>query len=94
MMTNDKLREAVGLNAGSPPQRCHFTEAYNVDLHKLGPSYGAAIKRAIANGELDCLVSRGIHRVSYRDLFELAGPAADPSDPDGGCFIPDHSVLS
>lgn len=57
--------------------------SFNVDIDQLDTGYRTAIENAITDGQLDCLTTRGVRLVSVYDLFELAGPNADPTDPNG-----------
>lgn len=60
---------------------------FDVCVEDLRPGYQAAVRHEIERGALDHGTIDGKVWVSKADLFELAGPGADMSDPEGGCYI-------
>ena len=68
-------------------------ECFNVAVCRLPAGYGAAVLRAVEEGQIDGYIHEGSLYVEYSELFELAGPGADTDNPLGGCHIPDAAYL-
>ena len=78
----------LGQSNGGVQSTASFPECFNVAVCRLPVGYGAAVRRAFEEGQLDGYIHEGGLHVDYNDLFELAGPGADTDDPLGGCHIP------
>ncbi len=61
---------------------------FDIRLDDLLPAYQVAVRHEVERGALDHATIDGKVWVSKADLFELAGPGADMSDPEGGSYIP------
>ncbi len=67
--------------------------SFNVCVDRLRPEYRAAVLKAIDDRWLDCQIRDGLTWVHGGELFDLAGPGADPDDPIGGCYVPPEARL-
>lgn len=70
------------------PSHVSHQSAFNICVSGLSSGYQRAVCVAIERGALDHKIIDGMLWVSGADLFELAGPCADPDDPFGDCHIP------
>lgn len=67
---------------------------FDIQVSRLNQSYAFAVYRAIETSQLDFRYHRGEFLVSHEDLVDQAGPGSDTTDPEGGCYIPDHAYLA